>query len=85
MSSSTDAAFADLARYKSGDALPFYELEGQILELWDQLNELRLEKALLESQGDVPIGNMSAKVLEALANQIYQSSNHQRMRNWMRR
>lgn len=55
MSSTTDAAFADLAGHKSGDVLPFYEIEGQILELWDQLNELRLEKALLEAQEKVPM------------------------------
>lgn len=54
MSSSTDAA------YKSGDALPFYEIEGQILDLWDQLNELRLEKALLQVHDTIPIGDTSA-------------------------
>ena len=54
MSSSTDAAFAELAAHKSGDAIPFYEVEGQILELWDQVNELTLEKALLEAQGAMP-------------------------------
>ncbi len=62
MSSSVDTTFADLAAHKSGDALPFYELEGQILELWDQLNELMLEKALLEAQGTTPIGKPFAKV-----------------------
>lgn len=56
MSSSTDAAFAELAAHKSGDAIPFYEIEGQILELWDQLNELTLEKALLETQNAEPPG-----------------------------
>lgn len=56
MSSSTDATFADLAAHKSGDAIPFYEIEGQILGLWDQLNELRLEKALLEAQNSQPLG-----------------------------
>ena len=56
MSSSTDAALAELAAHKSGDAIPFYELEGQILGLWDQLNELMLEKALLEAQGAIPLG-----------------------------
>ena len=60
MSSSVDAAFADFAAYQSGDALPFYELEGQVLELWDQLNELRLEKTLLEAQNTIPIGTMCA-------------------------
>ena len=59
MSSSTDAAFAGFAAQKLGDALLFYEIEGQILELWDHLNELRLEKALLEAQDTVPIGTMS--------------------------
>ena len=67
MSSSTDAAFADLAAHKTGDALPFYEIEGQILELWDQLNELRMEKALLEAQDTIPIGNVFAEIIEALA------------------
>lgn len=57
MSSSTDIAFADLASYRSGDAIPFYETEGQILELWDQLNELRLEQALLEAETTVPLSD----------------------------
>ncbi len=56
MPSSTDAAFAELAAYNSGDAIPFYEIEGHILELWDHLNELTLEKALLEAQDTVPRG-----------------------------
>ena len=68
MSSSTDAAFAGFAAHKSGDALPFYEIEGQILELWDQLNELRLEKALLEAQDTIPIGTTSGLNPKALAN-----------------
>lgn len=68
MSSSTDAAFAGFAAEKSGDALPFYEIEGQILELWDQLNELRLEKALLEAQDTISIGITSVKIPNALAN-----------------
>ena len=55
MSSFTDAAFAELAAHKSGDAIPFYEIEGHILELWDQLNELTLEKALLEAQDSTPL------------------------------
>ena len=55
MSSFTDAAFAELAAHKPGDAIPFYEIEGHILELWDQLNELTLEKSLLEAQDTVPL------------------------------
>ena len=42
-------AFAGLATHESGDTVPFYELEGQVLALWDQLNELKLEQALLEA------------------------------------
>lgn len=51
MSSAGDAetAFAGLATYESGDTVPFYEIEGQVLALWDQLNELKLEQALLQA------------------------------------
>ena len=56
MSSSTDAAFTELAAHKPGDAIPFYELEGQVLELWDRLNELTLERAILEAQSAHPLG-----------------------------
>ena len=55
MSSSTDAAFAELAAHKLGDVIPFYELEGQVLELWDQLSELTLERAILEAQSALPL------------------------------
>ena len=50
MSASNDVAFAEFAVHESGDTLCFYEVEGQVLALWDQLNELRLEQALLEAQ-----------------------------------
>ncbi|KAL9100996.1 MAG: hypothetical protein Q9163_003701 [Psora crenata] len=43
-------AFAQVAADRSGDILPLYELEGQVLTLWDQLNELKLEKTILEVQ-----------------------------------
>ena len=43
------SAFAGLAAHESGDTVPFYEIEGQVLELWDQLNELKLEQALLQA------------------------------------
>lgn len=56
MPSSVDAAFAGPAAHQSGDTIPFYEIEGQILELWDQLDELRLEKTLLEAQSTAPLG-----------------------------
>ncbi|KAK3167226.1 hypothetical protein OEA41_010352 [Lepraria neglecta] len=71
MSSSTDAAFAEFAAHESGDTLPFYEIEGQVLALWDQLNELKLEQALLEAQntlsGEEPdsYGETNAQLEEA--------------------
>ena len=52
MSSAGDAetaTFAGLASHESGDTVPFYEVEGQVLALWDQLNELKLEQALLQA------------------------------------
>ena len=47
-------AFAKYANDEPGDALPFYEAEGRILALWDQLNELKLEIALMEAQTNPP-------------------------------
>ena len=46
--------FASYADDQPGDALPFYEAEGRLLTLWDQLNELKLEIALLEAQSNPP-------------------------------
>ena len=44
-------AFADLARIRQPrDSVSFTETEQKILELYDQLSELRLERALLEAQ-----------------------------------
>ena len=45
----TEIAFAGLAAHESGDTVPFYEVEGQVMALWDQLNELKLEQALLQA------------------------------------
>lgn len=53
---SNEVVFADYAAHESGDTLPFYEVEGQILALWDQLNELKLEKALLETRTTLSSG-----------------------------
>ena len=50
----TADAFANYADDEPGDALPFYEAEGRILALWDQLNELKLEIALMEAQANPP-------------------------------
>lgn len=49
--------FADLAAYRPGDTIQFYEAEGKVLELWDQLNELALERALLEAQTQLQSGD----------------------------
>lgn len=46
---SAETAFAGLAAHASGDTVPFYEVEGQVLALWDQLNELKLEQAVLHA------------------------------------
>lgn len=46
----TNSGFAELSTHESGDTLPFYRAEGEVLELWDQLQELKLEQALLEAQ-----------------------------------
>ncbi|KAG8525991.1 uncharacterized protein KY384_000753 [Bacidia gigantensis] len=43
-------ALIQLAAHQDGDTLQFYELEGQILALWDKLNELQLEIAVLQAQ-----------------------------------
>ena len=50
MSLAAEDTFAILSDHELGDTLPFYQLEGQVLELWDQLQELKLECALLETQ-----------------------------------
>ena len=47
---SLDGTFADLSRNEARDTIPFYQAEGQILELWDQVQELKLEQALLQAQ-----------------------------------
>lgn len=46
--------FAKYANDQPGDALPFYETEGRLLALWDQLKELKLEIALKEAQINPP-------------------------------
>ena len=43
-------ALLEIANHQRNDIQPFYELEGKILGLWDQLNELKLEIAVFEAQ-----------------------------------
>lgn len=54
--SDLDAAFLDYAKHESVDSLSLYEIESEILCLYDQLIELRLERAILETQLELPSG-----------------------------
>ena len=51
-----DAAFLNYANDESVDSLSLYEIEQQILCLYDQLIELRLERAILETELELPLG-----------------------------
>ena len=55
--------FADLAKIRQPrDSVSFTETEQKILELYDQLSELRLERALLEAQTSTQACKDGAKV-----------------------
>lgn len=41
---------------ESCDSLSLYKVESQILDLYDQLDELRLETAIFEAQSKLPFG-----------------------------
>ncbi len=47
-------AFAEFAVNESRDVLSFYELEEQILALYDHLNDLKLEIGLLGARDTLP-------------------------------
>ncbi|MCJ1424322.1 hypothetical protein MMC29_002209 [Sticta canariensis] len=49
-----DSVYVDLAQQTSRDNLLLYEAESQALALYDQLAELRLEKAVVEAQLETP-------------------------------
>ena len=51
-----DSLYVDLAQKTSRDNLLLYEAESQALALYDQLAELRLEKAVVEAQLETPSG-----------------------------
>lgn len=51
-----DSAYVDLAQPTSHDNLLLFNAESQALALYDQLVELRLEKAVAEAQLDTPSG-----------------------------
>ena len=59
--------FLDFGKEASRDTVSFSEDEGTILDLWDQLNEFRLERAVLEAQQELPLaGNFYTLYLGAL-------------------
>ena len=56
-------AFADLANIRQPrDSVSFTESELKILELYDQLSELRLERALLEAQASTQTCKDGARI-----------------------
>lgn len=54
--SEDDSAYAELANYQSQDDLLLYGAESQVLGLYDQLDELRLERAVLEAHQEISSG-----------------------------
>lgn len=48
------AALAAFAVNESRDVVSFYDVEAQILALYDQLNDLKLEIALQEAGNELP-------------------------------
>ena len=54
--SELDTAIIRYANHEPIDKLSLYEVERQILCLYDQLIELRLERAILEAQLELPPG-----------------------------
>lgn len=51
-----DDGFVELAKQESRDSLSLYDTEGQVLTLYDQLVELKLEKAIFEAQLELSSG-----------------------------
>lgn len=51
-----DSAYVHLAKPTSHDNLSLYKAESQALALYDQLVELRLEKAVMEAQLETTSG-----------------------------
>ncbi len=58
--SEDDFAYEDFTKQKPQDSLFLYEAESQILCLYDQLVELRLEKAILRAQIDTSPGTSTS-------------------------
>ena len=50
MASAGEATFEAYAQAEPGDVVPVYEMEAQVLDLWDQLVELQLQNAVIEAQ-----------------------------------
>lgn len=56
-------AFAEFAVDESRDVLSFYDVEAQMLALYDHLSDLKLEIALLEAQNGLPSSNWQETAL----------------------
>ena len=57
-----DGQFLEFSNAASRDAVSFSEREQELLALWDQLSELRLEHELIECQEDL---KLSGTLLES--------------------
>lgn len=55
-SSEAEEELGEFAKDRSQDKLLLYEAESQVLTLYDQLADLRLEKALFEAQAELQSG-----------------------------
>ena len=67
-------AYAQYAEDQPGDTLAFYEIEGQILALWDKLNELKLEIAVLETRTvELPVSTSDVDVNAAEMTRLLES------------
>lgn len=57
-SSEADEKLGEFAKDGPRDSLSLYEAESQVLTLYDQLADLRLETALFEAQADIQSGTI---------------------------
>lgn len=57
-SSEADEKLGEFAKDGPKDSLSLYEAESQVLTLYDQLADLRLETALFEAQADIQSGTI---------------------------
>lgn len=60
--SEADEELEKFAKDGPRDSLSLYEAESQVLTLYDQLADLRLETALFEAQADIQSGTINCHV-----------------------